>query len=263
MSKTVLITGGSSGIGYAISRHFAKAGYHILWASLLEDEIQASKKQLQVEVSDCKIDTLVQDLTQIDAPKKTYDWVFSNQWKVDVLINNAGFGTYGFTNDIDMDRELNMINLNMVCVYKMTRLFLNDMVRENRGTIINISSNSSFQPTPKLNTYGATKAFVKHFTRSINEEMKIEKKNVKVICVCPAGIKDTNFRKVNHMDRLKTFEGLATTTSKEVANDVWKGFNKGKTFIVSGWKMRLLYRISGFVPYGITQMMVRREISEV
>jgi len=136
--------------------HFAKAGYHILWVSLLEDEIQASKKQLQVEVSDCKIDTLVQDLTQIDAPKKTYDWVFSNQWKVDVLINNAGFGTYGFTNDIDMDRELNMINLNMVCVYKMTRLFLNDMVRENRGTIINISSNSSFQPTPKLNTYGAT-----------------------------------------------------------------------------------------------------------
>lgn len=263
LEKTVLITGGSSGIGYAISRHFARAGYRILWVSLLKQEIENAKIQLEKEIVGTKVNALAQDLALQEASEKVYNWVQSNQWEINVLINNAGFGTYGFTNDIDVEKELNMISLNLVCVYKMTRLFLKDMVEKNEGTIINISSNSSFQPTPKLNTYGATKAFVKHFTRSINEEMKIGKKNVKVICVCPAGIKDTNFRKTCDMDRLKTFDGLATTTAEEVAKDVWKGFIKGKSFIVSGWKMRLLYRISGLVPYGITQMLVRREISEV
>jgi len=262
-NKTVLITGGSSGVGYAISKHFANAGYHIVWVSLLKNEIEVSKKQLEEAFSGIRIDTLVQDLTLPEAPQKVYDWVQENRWKVDVVINNAGFGVYGFTNNINMDKELNMINLNLVCVYKMTRLFLKDMVEQNEGTIINISSNSSFQPTPKLNTYGATKAFVKHFTRSINEEMKMNNKKVNLICVCPAGIKDTKFRKTCEMDYLKTFDGLATTTVKEVAKDVWKGFTRGKSFIVTGRKMRWLYRISGLVPYGITQMLVRREISEL
>ncbi|MDH7447448.1 SDR family NAD(P)-dependent oxidoreductase [Aquimarina sp. 2201CG14-23] len=262
ISKTVLISGGSSGIGFTISRYFAKAGYTLLWVALLKDEITASKLRLQKEFSDCQINFLVQDLSVSNAAQKVYDWVKKNKWNVDVLINNAGFGTYGFINDTDSERELNMINVNIVNLYKMTRLFLKDMITNNQGTIINISSNTSFQPTPKLSTYGATKSFVNHFTRSVHEELKILNSNVKVICVCPSAIKDTNFKKTGKMEKVKTFNGLATTTSEEVAKDIWNGFIKGKSFIVSGWKMRMLHRISGIVPYRFQQFLVRREIKE-
>ncbi len=263
MSKTVLISGGSSGIGYTVSEYFAKAGYRLVWISLLEDEIQAAKTQLQKEIEDSEINTLAQDLSLPDAPQKVYDWVKQNNWKIDVLINNAGIGVYGAVNENDMNKELIMINLNLVNVYKMTRLFLNDMINENKGTIINISSNSSFQPTPKLSVYGATKAFVNHFSRSINEELKNSNSKVKVICVCPSAIRDTNFKKTGKMENLKTFNGIATTTSKEVAKDIWNGFVKGKDFIISGWKMRMLYRISGIIPYKVQQFLVRQEIKEV
>lgn len=137
------------------------------------------------------------------------------------------------------------------------------MIAINKGTIINISSNSSFQPTPKLSTYGTTKSFVNHFTRSVNEELKMQKSNVKVICVCPSAIKDTNFKKVGKMENVKTFNGIAATTSEEVAKDVWNGFVKGKSFIVSGWKMRILYRVPGLIPYRIQQFLVRKEIKKV
>ncbi len=263
MSKTVLITGGSSGIGYTVSRYFARNGYHLLWVSLLKNEIETAKKQLQTEINNCQVEALVMDLSIPEAAQKVYNWVQENNWEVDVLINNAGFGTYGFINEINLEKELNMISLNLVNVYKMTRLFLKDMVNQNEGTIINISSNSSFQPTPKLGTYGATKAFVNHFSRSLNEELKIQGSKVKVICVCPAAIRDTTFKKTNGMEKVKTFDGLATTTAEEVAKDIWKGFLKRKDFIISGWKMRILYRISGLIPYKVEQFLVRRETKEI
>ncbi len=263
IAKTVLVTGGSSGIGFTISRYFLKAGYRLLWVSLSQEEIDAAQSQLNTEVSDGEIHSLEIDLSLSDAAQKVYEWVKENRWTINVLINNAGFGTYGFSNEIDLDRELNMIDLNVINVYKMTRFFLKDMIEDNKGTIINISSNTSFQPTPKLSAYGATKSFVKHFSRSINEELKMLNSNVKVMCVCPSAIKDTNFRKAGKMDNLKTFSGLATTTSEEVAKDVWNGFVKQKDIVISGWKMRILHRISGIVPYGIQQFLVRKEIKEI
>ncbi len=263
IDNTVLITGGSSGIGYSISKYFAKAGYRLLWVSLFEEEITAAKVRLKKEMSTCEIYTMAQDLSEMTAAQKVYKWIQENQWTVDVVINNAGFGTYGFVNDTSLEKELSMINVNMINLYTMTRLFLKEMIDKNEGTIINISSNSSFQPTPKLTTYGATKAFVNHFSRSTNEELKMLGSNVKVICVCPAAIRDTNFKKFAKMEHVKTFEGLAATTAEEVAKDVWKGFTKGKDFIISGWKMRILYRISAFIPYQLEQFLVRNETKEV
>ena len=259
---TALVTGGSSGIGFTISRHFARAGYRLLWVSLTESELSEAKAKMQEEFPDCVIETLEQDLIQPEGAQNVFDWVKENEWQVDLVINNAGFGNFGFVQTIELERELNVIQLNIINTVKLTRLFLDEMIPQNKGTIINISSISSFMPTPKLTNYGASKAYLTHFTRSISEELKMQKSKVKVICVCPAAISDTNFKRVNHMERVKTYRGLVTTTAEEVGRDVWRAFQRGKNFMVSGWKMRLLYFISPLIPYSIEQFLVRMEVQE-
>ncbi|MFT5195522.1 MAG: short-subunit dehydrogenase [Cellvibrionaceae bacterium] len=260
--KAALITGGSSGIGFEMSKYFARDGYHILWVSLVADELEQAKAKLEGLVSGVKIDTLNLDLANAQSPQKTYDWCKGNNWVVDVLINNAGFAEYGFANQTDVGKEVAMIELNVMAVFKLTKLFLQDMVARDAGTIINISSNTSFQPVPKLATYAATKAFVSHFSQSLQEEMRMQEKKVRVMTVCPAAIANTNFKSAANMHRVKTFDGLATTTAEEVAKDVWYGFKNGKTFVVSGARMRVLYALRNWVPYRLQQFMVRQELKE-
>jgi uncharacterized protein len=260
--KIVLITGGSSGIGFEISKYFAQDGYHIVWVSLLEDELKKAKAELQNQFTNLKIDYLCLNLSEISSAKKVYEWTKENNWKIDVLINNAGFGVYGNTFENSMDKELGMIKLNIINLFQLTRLFLDDMIKMNEGTIINISSNSSFQPVVRMNVYASTKAFVTHFSKGLQEELALKKSKVQVMTVCPAAISDTAFKKVGNMDKVKTFNGLAATTAKEVAQDVWNGFVNKKTFVVSGWKMRILYFLSPIVPYSLQQFMVNMETKE-
>lgn len=254
-----LITGGSSGIGYEMSKYFAKAGYQLLWASLEEEELRQAKGRLETEIPGVSIHTLAVNLSEEEGPQKIWEWTSSNQWEVEVLINNAGFGLYGFVHEKKIERELAMIRCNALSLYVLTRLFLKEMVERDKGTIINISSNSSFQPVPRMCTYASTKAFVKHFSRGLREELKLMKSNVHVLTVCPAAISDTPFRNHEGMANVKTFKGLAYTTAEEVAKDVWKAFKQGKSFVVSGWRMRLLYPLLPLVPYRLTQMITQRE----
>ena len=182
--KTVLITGGSSGIGYEMSKHFAKDGYCLLWVAKPPEELSQAKAKLESEIPDVKIHILAKDLTDAQAPQQVYEWA-KQIGEVDVLINNAGFGTHGFLQNIPIEKELAMIQLNVVALYLLTRLFLDDMLQKNAGTIINISSNSSFQPVARMNTYASTKAFVKHFSRGLQEELGLQKSKVKILTVCP------------------------------------------------------------------------------
>ena len=256
--KSVLITGGSSGIGFGLSKKFAAEGYELLWIALSESEIESSKKELQADYPTCNIHSLTQDLSHSDACQKVYDWAKSIG-EVDVVINNAGFGNHGYFNQIPLEKELAVIDVNLKALFLLTRYFLDDMISRNKGTIINISSNSSFETVPRMLTYSSTKAFVKHFSRGLNEELKMQGSDVKVITICPAAISDTNFRKVNDMDSVKTFDGLATTTTKEVVNDTWRAFQNGKSFQISGWKMRWLYKLYGFMPFGLIMFLTKRE----
>ena len=257
-AKRVLITGGSSGIGFEMSKYFADAHYDILWVSLDESELQDSKVKLHKLFPNAVIQTLRIDLASDDAPMKVHTWAQSIGI-VDVLINNAGIGTYGMVNDIDIDKEISMIQTNVMAVYKLTRLFMKEMVRNDHGTIINISSNSSFQPVPRMTTYASTKAFVRHFSQGLTEEMKLADSKVKIITVCPSAIKNTPFREHEGMKHVKTFSGLAYTTAEEVAKDIWKGFIKGKELIVTGRRMRILYSIQHLIPSALSKYLVRKE----
>lgn len=257
--KTVLITGGSSGIGYELSKHFAQNGYRLLWVAKPPEELAVAQQKLKESLSKAEIHTLALDLSNTEAPKAVYEWA-KGIGEIDVLINNAGFGTYGYQSDIVMDKELAMMAVNMGAVYQLTRLFLDDMTERNAGTIINISSTASFQPIARMNTYAATKAFVKHFSMGLQEELELQKSKVKVLTVCPAAIKNTNFQAAGNMKGVKTFNGLAYTTVEEVASDIWKGFLKKQPLIITGKKARLLINfVSPLLPYRLQQYLVHRE----
>ena len=156
-----------------------------------------------------------------------------------------------------------MIQLNVLNVFKLTRLFLKEMLIDNAGTIINISSNTSFQPVPKMAAYAATKAFVKHYSESLTEELKTLNSNVRVMTVCPAAIKNTKFKEVANMQKVKTFEGLVATTKEEVAKDIWNGFVNGKSYVASGARLRRLNWLNTFLPHSVVQFLLRQELTEI
>lgn len=257
-TKRVLITGGSSGLGYELSKYFASEHYELLWVSLSMEELTESSVRLKSSHPDTTIHTLTMDLSKDDGARHVYEWAEAIG-SVDVLINNAGFGTYGYVNGQNIEKEIAMIQCNALSLYKLSRYFMSDMIAVDQGTIINISSNSSFHPVPRMNTYASTKAFVRHFSQGLTEEMKLMGSKVRVITVCPSAIQNTPFKDLEGMNRVKTFSGLAYTTVEEVASDTWKGFKKGKDFIVSGKKMRALYKISHLIPASIMTYLTNKE----
>jgi uncharacterized protein len=143
--------------------------------------------------------------------------------------------------------------------YRLTRLFLDGMLMRDAGTIIQIASNSAFQPVARMTTYAATKAFVYQFGRALQEELQLRKSKVRCLTVCPSAISDTSFKVAGSMDAVRTFKGLATTTAEEVAGDVWNAYTSDRNFLVTGARMRLLFSIRRLIPYTLQQWMVRRE----
>lgn len=262
MTKTVLISGGSGGLGYAISIYFAHNNYRILWVSHSEEELKHSKNKLIDEIPSSQIETFVADLSIENGAQRVYEWIKVNNWSIDVLINNAGFGTFGYFNEANIEKEKAMIRLNVFNLFQMTHLFLDEMMQKEKAAIINISSNSSFIPLPKMLTYSSTKAFVTHFSRGLREEIKQQKSKLRIITVCPAAISDTAFKTQGNMSRLKTFKGLATTSSREVARDIWKAYTGNKDFVVSGKKMRFLYLFYSLIPFRVLQWIANMELKE-
>jgi len=259
--KTVLITGGSSGLGFEISKYFAKQGYHLLWVSKPEDELIKAKTAMLAIHDQLNIQYLAIDLTKEGAVDLVYEWAASLDVTIDVLINNAGFGTHGFINEIAIEKELNMIELNVITMYKMTRKFLDDMIASNQGSIINISSISAFNPIPRMATYASTKAFVRHFTLGLIEELKLQKSNVHVMAVYPAAVKNTSFRKT--MNTVRTFDGMFSTTAEEVAKDVWTGFTKRKNNVITGSRYRMAHVLNKIMPSGLVKILASRETETI
>lgn len=245
-----------------MSSVFARQGFRLFWVTISEEEAIKSKEKLTLEYPQVEINYLIQDLSKAEAAQKVFNWFADQNLSLDVLINNAGYGLYGLSFDLSVEKELNMLELNILTVYKITRLFLPLMMKKDSGCIINISSNTSFQPVPRMALYAASKAFVSHYGQALNEELKMSGSKVKVITVCPAAIKDTAFKKVANMEKVKTFEGLVATNKKEVAMDVWNAYSSKKDFVMSGAKLRLLYPLFKFFPKPVLNFLMDKELSE-
>lgn len=183
-----LITGASSGIGKDMAKYLDKLGYDLILVARREERLNELRNELKNNV---KIFSL--DLIEINNVYKLYDLVKDED--IDLLINNAGFGLFGMTYQTDLDRELEMIDLNIKALHILTKLFLKDFVERNKGRILNVASSAGFMAGPRLNTYYATKNYVLRFSTAIYEELRRMKSNVHISVLCPGPV-ETEFNKV-------------------------------------------------------------------
>lgn len=221
-----LVTGAGSGIGKEIALYLASLGYNLILVGRDKEKLENLQNSLKVESK-----VLVADLSDVKNIKDVY--VMTKNDDIDILVNNAGFGLFGKFYETDINREIEMINTNIVAVHLLTKLFLRDMKKKNSGYILNVASSAAFGPGPLMATYYATKAYVNNLTEAINEELRRENSNIFICSLCPGPV-DTNF---NNVAGVKF--SVKPLTSKEVARYAIDSMFKGKVVIVPGIKMKL------------------------
>lgn len=183
-----LITGASSGIGKNIATYLLEKGYDLYVVSRNKQKLDQIYKKYKTKVT-----TIELDLTKEESCYKLHEKLKNKN--IDILINNAGFGDAGNFTETDLNKELDMINLNIKAYHILTKLFLKDFNKKNNGRILNIASMAGFMPGPYMATYYATKAYILNLSLAISEELKQSKSNVKISIFCPGPVK-TNFENV-------------------------------------------------------------------
>lgn len=229
-----LITGASSGIGRDISKELARRGYDIVIVARSEDKLN----ELKNEITNVQVEVIPMDISNLDNCKELYEKV----GYVDILVNNAGFGLFGKFNTTDINREMEMVDLNVKSLHFLTKLFLKDMVEKDKGYILNVSSIAGHLPGPFMSTYYATKHYVFNLSESINEELKKDKSHVRVGTLNPGPV-ETNFNKVANVKF-----NLSSLTSEYVAKYTVDKMLKGKTDITPGFGVRCTRFFAKVVP---------------
>ena len=233
-----LITGASSGIGRDMARILAKLNYNLILVARNEDGLTKIKNELETENNKINITIYPMDLNIKENCYKLYE----NEKNIDVLINNAGFGLFGEFAETDLEKEINMINTNITAVHILTKLYLKDMVKENKGHILNVASIAGFMPGPLMATYYATKNYVVSLTRAIRKELRKNKSKVKISLLCPGPV-DTNFNNVANV-KFK-IPGL---TSEYVAKYAIKKMQKGRLIIIPGTLIKIVRWLTEMTP---------------
>lgn len=225
--KWALITGASAGIGVALAEELASGGTHLVLTARRQyrlNEVAASlrkKHGIQTQV-------VIADLAKRGAPQQIYDFTKDHGVRIDLLINNAGFGQYGEVSQVETQRLLDMVEVNCTAVVHLTRLFLPEMVARRSGDILILASTASFQAVPYISTYAATKAFDLFFAEGLAEEMKPH--GIRVCALCP-GSTESEFHAVAGQEK---FTSRNQEPADKVARTGLQALAAGKSYVISG-----------------------------
>ena len=236
-----LVTGASSGIGRDIARELAKRSYNLIVVARNEDALKDVKSNLEKEYN-INVDRRVVDLIDREGCKKLHEDIQKKYGIIDVLVNNAGFGDCGNFYETNLEKDLGIIDTNISALHILTKLFLKDMVKENKGYIMNVASIAGFMPGPLMATYYATKSYVVRLTQSIDRELKMKKSNVKVSVLCPGPVK-TNFQRVADVKF-----NITETKSEDVARIAVKKMFKGKKVIFTQFHIAFTKFLAKILP---------------
>ncbi len=238
-----LITGASSGIGRDMARYLASLNYDLIVVARRKNRLDELKKELKVNVRVIEL-----DLSIIDNVYKLYDLVKDEN--IDLVINNAGFGLFGDVLETSLDKELEMIDLNVKTLHILTKLFVNDFIKKDSGRILNVGSSAGFLAGPGLNTYYATKNYVVKYTMGIYEELRKMKSNVHISVLCPGPIK-TEFESVAGGKF-----NAQTSESEKIAKYAIDKCLKNKLIIIPGIGMKTVLFLTRFLPYKLSLKIV-------
>jgi short-subunit dehydrogenase len=255
--KTALITGASSGIGYELAKIHASKGGNLVLIARSKAKLDELKNELEKQYK-ISVYTIGKDLSLPNAAQEVYNETITQQIKVDYLINNAGFGTFGLFPISDWEKEQQMINLNITALCQFTKLYVKDMVKSKSGKIMNVASTAAFQPCPTMAVYGATKAYALSFSEAVNNEVR--DKGVTVTALCP-GATASGFQAAANMADSKLFKNKKLPTSKEVAKYGYEAMLKGKPVAIHGIMNYLMANAVRFTPRALVVMMARKIMS--
>lgn len=258
--KKVLITGASSGIGYALSEELAKRGSEVIITARRRDKLEALAQK--IENAGGKVHIFVEDLSLPESGEKLYDQVKAAGLDIDILINNAGYGRWGELINHERDDYSRMLQLNVTTLTDLCHLYIPDMISRGGGGIINVGSMASLSPVPYASVYSSSKAYVLTFSEAIRYEYR--EKGIKVMALLPGGT-ESEFARVatenseELTSRYKDRDGGATggtlQTSQEVAVECLDAFERDKQYILCGSRNRFLYKV--------TRLMSRKRVLEM
>lgn len=256
--QLALITGGSSGIGLALAHEFASHDYDLILVSedtsALDQACREVTRRHPVQVR-----VITQDLRKADGPRKLHDEVTAMALQVDVLVNDAGIGQRGPFAEIPLTRDLELIQLNVMAVTQLTKLFLVDMLRRGSGRILNLGSIAGFQPGPLFAVYHATKAYVVSLTEALADELADTP--LTITCLCP-GPTATNFFARAEMEHTKVVQDGDLMDPAVVAKAGYEGLMDGERIVVPGAKNKVMTFTRRLIPIGLQARMTRRYYEE-
>lgn len=245
-NQTALITGASWGFGYELAKKFAHDGYNLVLVARSVERLNEIANELSKQYG-ITVTVVAKDLFSPTAANEIHQRMTDANIQIDVLVNNAGFGTYGQFSEIELEKDLNLVQLNVVVVTHMTKLFLQDMLARKQGRILNVASMAAYLPGPYMATYFASKAYVKSFTESVNEEVKGS--GVSLMALCP-GVAATKFQETAQNEKAiigGTIDSLVMS-AEDVINAAYQDFQKGKSLSIPGGSNKLMSFMVRFLP---------------
>jgi short-subunit dehydrogenase len=252
--QTALITGGSGGIGLALARQFAGHGHDLVLTARRRDALEAVAGTIEGKYG-VKVTVIAADLTDPDAPQRLFDEIGIENIDIHFLVNNAGFGLGGEFVDTDINRELEMVQVNIAALMQLTKLFLPAMIKRKSGRILNLASTAAFQPGPLMSVYYASKAFVLSFSEALDEELR--NTGVTVTCLCP-GATATKFAETAGVGNSKLFASIGGTTAEQVAQYGYEAMMRGERVAVVGLRNMIMVTAERFAPRKFVTMLSRK-----
>ena len=251
--QTALITGASSGLGFELAKLFAKDKINIVLVARSANKLNDLANEL-ISNYGVQVNVIVKDLSSLRQVDELYSELQQQKISIDYLVNNAGFGDYGFFAESDWKKQEEMINVNIMALTKLTHVLLPEMIKRKFGRILNVASTAAFQPGPTMSVYYATKSFVLLFSEAISNEL--EGTGVTVTALCP-GAFESGFQKAAVLEESRLVKGKKLPSSKEIAVFGYKHFMKGTRVCIPGLMNNIMATSVRFSPRGLVLKIAR------
>jgi short-subunit dehydrogenase len=256
--KTALITGASGGIGLELARLFARDSCNLILIARRNDKLTELKNEL-ITKHGIQVHLICKDLAEADAGLDVFNTVLQQKLEVDCLVNNAGFGDYGFFGKSDWQKTAEMIQLNITTLTQLTRLFLPRLVAKKEGWILNVASTAGFLPGPLMSVYYATKAYVLSFSEALANEL--QGTGVKVSILCP-GPTASGFQEAARMSKSRLNKMKVMARAEPVARYGYRSLLKGKLIAIPGFLNKMIPLLVRLLPRKTITAMIRKISAE-